>query len=58
VILCNECPWSREETAHADIVGCPKLAIDASRNIQRRQIEFTHSGYYWQCAFRKRRDGG
>ncbi len=57
VILCDDYLWSREETARADILGCPKLAIDAFTNIHRRQLEFLHWGYYWQQAFRKRRDG-
>ena len=57
VILCDDYLWSREETAQADVLGCPKLAIDAFTNIHRRQIEFLQWGYYWQHAFRKRRDG-
>jgi predicted O-methyltransferase YrrM len=55
VILCDDYLWSREETAQADILGCPKLAIDAFTNIHRRHIEFLEWGYYWQHAFRKRR---
>jgi predicted O-methyltransferase YrrM len=40
MILCDDYLWSREETAQADVLGCPKLAIDAFTNIHRRRIEF------------------
>jgi hypothetical protein len=39
-MLCDDYLWSREETARADVLGCPKLAIDAFTNIHRRQIDF------------------
>ncbi len=54
VILCDDYLWSREETSRADILGCPKLAIDAFTNIHRRQIDFLEWGYSWQHAFRRR----
>ena len=54
VILCDDYLWSREETARADVLGCPKLAIDAFTNIHRRRIEFPEWGCHWQLAFRKR----
>jgi predicted O-methyltransferase YrrM len=54
VVLCDDYLWSREETAHADILGCPKLAIDAFTNIHRRQIDLLEWGYAWQHAFRRR----
>ena len=54
VILCDDYLWSREETARADILGCPKLAIDAFTNIHRRQIDLFEWGYAWQHAFRRR----
>jgi predicted O-methyltransferase YrrM len=56
VMLCDDYLWSREETARADVLGCPKLAIDAFTNLHRRQIDFLHWDYYWQHAFRKRPD--
>jgi predicted O-methyltransferase YrrM len=55
-ILCDDYLWSREETARADILGCPKLAIDAFTNIYRRQIDLLEWGYAWQHAFRRRSD--
>jgi len=54
VILCDDYLWSREETARADILGCPKLAIDAFTNIHRRQIDLLEWGHAWQHAFRRR----
>jgi hypothetical protein len=42
------------ETSRADILGCPKLAIDAFTNIHRRQIDLLEWGYAWQHAFRRR----
>jgi predicted O-methyltransferase YrrM len=54
VILCDDYLWSREETSRADILGCPKLAIDAFTNIHRRQIDLLEWGYAWQHAFRRR----
>ena len=54
VILCDDYLWSREETPRADILTCPKLAIDAFTNIHRRQIDFPEWGYAWQHAFRRR----
>jgi predicted O-methyltransferase YrrM len=53
VILCDDYLWSREPAAQADILGCPKLAIDAFTNIHRRRIEILPWGYHWQLAFRK-----
>jgi predicted O-methyltransferase YrrM len=58
VILCDDYLWSREEEgAHVDVLGCPKLAIDAFTNIHRRQIAFCWWGYDWQVAFRRIDDG-
>ena len=54
VMLCDDYLWSREETARADVLGCPKLAIDAFTNIHRRQIDLLEWGYAWQHAFRRR----
>lgn len=54
VILCDDYLWSREATERVDVLGCPKLAIDAFTNIHRRRIEFLEWGYDWQHAFRKR----
>ena len=54
VILCDDYLWSREETERADVLGCPKLAVDAFTNIHRRQIDFLEWGYEWQHAFRRR----
>lgn len=53
VILCDDYLWSREETRCTDILGSPKLAIDAFTNIHRRRIEFLDLGHHWQLAFRK-----
>jgi predicted O-methyltransferase YrrM len=54
VLLCDDYQWSREETARADVLGCPKLAIDAFTNIHRRRIDLLDWGYAWQHAVRKR----
>jgi hypothetical protein len=54
VILYDDYLWSREETPRADILGCPKLGIDAFTNIHRRQIDPLEWGYAWQQAFRRR----
>ena len=54
VVLCDDYLWSREETARADVLGCPKLAIDSFTNIHRRQIDLLEWGYAWQHAFRRR----
>ena len=56
VVLCDDYLWSREETARADVLGCPKLAIDAFTNIHRRRIDLLEWGYAWQHAFRRRAD--
>ncbi|WP_372620457.1 class I SAM-dependent methyltransferase [Falsiroseomonas sp.] len=53
VMLCDDYLWSREEAARVDILGCPKLAIDAFTNIHRRQIDFPLWGYEWQHAFER-----
>jgi predicted O-methyltransferase YrrM len=53
VMLCDDYLWSREEAAQVDILGCPKLAIDAFTNIHRRQIDFPLWGYEWQHAFQR-----
>ena len=53
VMLCDDYLWSREETAEVDVLGCPKIAIDAFTNIHRRQIEFVEWSYPWQYAFRR-----
>jgi predicted O-methyltransferase YrrM len=53
VMLCDDYLWSREETPSVDILGCPKLAIDAFTNIHRRQLDIILWGYEWQLAFEK-----
>lgn len=53
LILCDDYLWSREEAARVDILGCPKLAIDAFTNIHRRQIDMPLWGYGWQQAFQR-----
>ena len=45
VVLCDDYLWSPEEPADADVLGCPKLAVDTFTNIHRRQIEFVHWSY-------------
>jgi predicted O-methyltransferase YrrM len=54
VMLCDDYLWSREATPEVDVLGCPKLAIDAFTNIHRREIDFPEWGHDWQFAFRKR----
>ncbi|HEV7268424.1 MAG TPA: class I SAM-dependent methyltransferase [Falsiroseomonas sp.] len=53
VMVCDDYLWSREDTAQVDILGCPKLAIDAFTNIHRRQLDIVLWGYEWQLAFEK-----
>jgi predicted O-methyltransferase YrrM len=53
VMLCDDYLWSREAAAEVDILGCPKLAIDAFTNIHRRQIDIVLWGYEWQQAFER-----
>lgn len=53
VMLCDDYLWSREDTRRVDVLGCPKLAIDAFTSIHRRQVEFPIWGYEWQHAFRR-----
>jgi predicted O-methyltransferase YrrM len=56
VVICDDYVWTREPLEHADVLGSPKLAIDAFTNIHRRHIEFLDIGSMWQVAFRKRAD--
>jgi predicted O-methyltransferase YrrM len=53
VILCDDYLWSRKPPPEVDVLGCPKLAIDAFTTIYRRRIEFLPWGSHWQIAFRK-----
>jgi predicted O-methyltransferase YrrM len=53
LLLCDDYLWTREATAQADVLGCPKLAIDAFTNINRRRISFPAMTSNWQHVFRK-----
>jgi hypothetical protein len=53
VLLCDDYLWSREGPGQVDVLGCPKLAIDAFTNIHRRRISFLAMTNNWQIAFRK-----
>lgn len=54
VAICDDYLWTREPSDRADLLHCPKIAVDAFTTIHRRLLDPLTDVPPWQVGFRKR----